>query len=108
MAGQVGIDSDGRLSGSDLASQARQTYRNLGIALAAAGCRYEDVLKMSTYLVSSDLIAEFMEARAAIFSDLYPTSEYPPNTLVIVSRLVEPDLLIEVEALAVAGGSSSD
>jgi len=108
VAGQVGMDSDGRLAGSDLASQARQTYQNLGIALAGAGCGYEDVLKMNTYLVSSDLIEEFMEARAAIFSELYPSGEYPPNTLAIVSRLVEPDLLIEVEALAVAGGRSGD
>lgn len=107
VAGQVGKDQDGRLAGPDLASQARQTYRNVGTALFAAGCGYGDVLRMNTYLVSSDLIEEFMQARTAIFAELYPSGEYPPNTLAIVSRLVEPDLLIEVEALAVAGGSVS-
>ena len=80
-----------------------RTYRNVGVALAAAGCGYGDLLKMNTYLVSSDLIEEFMQARAAIFPELFPSGEYPPNTLAIVSRLVEPDLLIEVEALAVVG-----
>ncbi|MGD0084690.1 MAG: RidA family protein [Acidimicrobiales bacterium] len=101
VAGQVGLDAEGRLAGPDLTSQARQAYANLGVALAAAGCGFDDVLRMNTYLVSADLVPEFMEARAVIFSDLYPTSEYPPNTLAIVSRLVEEPLLFEVEALAV-------
>lgn len=101
VAGQVGMDERGHLVGPDLASQVHQTYKNLGIALAAAGCGFSDVLKMGTYLVSARLIDSFMEARAAIFGELYPSGEYPPNTLAIVSRLVEPDLLIEVEALAV-------
>ena len=106
VAGQVGMDSRGQLAGPDLASQARQAYDNLRIALGAAGCGFSDVLKMTTYLVSDDLIGEFMNARSVIFADLYPDGGYPPNTLVIVSRLVEPDLLFEVEALAVrpAGG----
>jgi len=101
IAGQVGIDPDGHLAGPDLASQAHQAYRNIGIALAAAGCGYDDILKMNTYLVSSDLIPEFMEARATIFAELYPSGQYPPNTLAIVSRLVEEPLLVEVEALAI-------
>jgi 2-iminobutanoate/2-iminopropanoate deaminase len=101
VAGQVGMDAQGRLAGLDLASQARQAYDNLRIVLAAAGCGYSDVLKMTTYLVSEDLIGEFMNARSVIFAELYPDGGYPPNTLVIVSRLVEPDLLFEVEALAV-------
>ena len=102
VAGQVGMDAQGNLAGSDLESQARQAYENLGIALSSVGCGYADVLKMTTYLVSADLIAEFMRARSEIFAELCPTGDYPPNTLVIVSRLVEPELLFEVEALAIA------
>jgi enamine deaminase RidA (YjgF/YER057c/UK114 family) len=101
VAGQVGRDENGTLAGADLSSQARQAYRNLGAALAAAGCGFGDVLKMTTYLVSEALIEEFMAVRGSIFAELYPNGEYPPNTLCIVSRLVEPELLFEVEALAV-------
>jgi len=102
IAGQVGMDQDGQLVGADLQSQLRQTYRNVGTALKAAGCDYVDILRMTTYLVSSDLIEDFMNARATVFAEIFPSGEYPPNTLVIVSRLVEPDLLIEVETLAVS------
>ena len=95
------MDADGQLAGPDLTSQARQAYRNLGLALEAAGCGFSDVLKMGTYLVSADLIDEFMEARSGIFAELYPDGDYPPNTLSVVARLVEPAILFEVEALAV-------
>ena len=101
IAGQVGKDAHGRLSGPSLAVQARQAYANLGVALAATGCGYADVLKMTTYLVGAERVDEFMEARREIFSDLYPDSAYPPNTLLIVNRLVEPELVFEVEALAI-------
>lgn len=101
IAGQVGKDEDGQLAGSDLRSQVRQAYLNVGAALAAVGCEYGDILRMTTYLVNSDHIEEFMSARAAVFAELFPSGEYPPNTLVVVSRLVEANLLIEVEALAV-------
>jgi len=96
------MDQDGRLAGSDLLSQVRQTYLNVGAALAAAGCDYGDILRMTTYLVSSDLIEDFMGVRATVFTEMFPSGEYPPNTLVIVSRLVEAQLLVEVEALAVS------
>lgn len=100
VAGQVGMNPDGSLAGPDLAAQVRHAYRNLGIALGAAGCSYDDILKMTTYLVGHHLIAEFMEARTEIFAELFPSAQYPPNTLAIVSRLVEEPLLFEVEALA--------
>lgn len=102
IAGQVGMNQDGQLVGPDLQSQLRQTYLNVGTALTAAGCGFVDILRMTTYLVNSDLIEEFMKERATVFAEIFPSGEYPPNTLVIVSRLVEADLLIEVETLAVS------
>jgi enamine deaminase RidA (YjgF/YER057c/UK114 family) len=41
-----------------------------------------------------------MAARTAVFAEIYPEGKYPPNTLVVVSRLVEPAFLVEVDALA--------
>jgi enamine deaminase RidA (YjgF/YER057c/UK114 family) len=46
-----------------------------------------------------------MEARAEVFEQIYPNAQYPPNTILVVNRLVEERLLIEIEAVvAVPGG----
>ncbi|MHB1986793.1 MAG: RidA family protein [Acidimicrobiales bacterium] len=101
IAGQVGVDASGTLVAQDFASQAAQAYANLEIALKSAGCGLSDILKMTTYLVDADLIPEFMRVRTTLFNRYYPDGCYPPNTLLVVKRLVEPELLFEVEALAV-------
>lgn len=104
VAGQVGVDADGLLVGDDMLSQLRRTYFNLGCALAAVGAGYTDVVKMTTFLVGPDSVSEFMSARAELFDEIYPAGEYPPNTLVMVSGLVQPGLQVEVEAFALVGG----
>jgi len=43
----------------------------------------------------------FYEARAKVFAEMFPDGGYPPNTLLVVSRLVQPELLVEMSALAV-------
>ena len=108
IAGQVGLGADGKLPGDGgLAAQVRKAFENLKVALNAGGCEPSSILKTTTYLTSADLIEEFMDARADTFADLFPDNTYPPNTLLIVSRLVEPELLVEVEALAVYAPENS-
>lgn len=106
VAGQVGLREDGSLAGDDLLSQARQTYENIGRILESQGCGFSDVLKFTTYVVSADLLGEFASAREEIFRTLYPDGSYPANTLLVIDRLVKPELLIEVEALAHVGDSA--
>jgi enamine deaminase RidA (YjgF/YER057c/UK114 family) len=101
IAGQVGSGVDGTLAGADVGAQTRQTYVNLGAALASAGAGWGDVVKMTTFLVSEDLIEGFFAARREVFAELFPSGEYPANTLLVVNRLVEPELLVEIEATAV-------
>ncbi len=101
IAGQVGMHSDGRLAGEDMKAQTHKAYSNLGRALAAAGASFADILRMNTYLVGEEQIPMFMAARNEVFQEIFPTGDYPPNTLLVVSRLVEPGLLMEVDALAV-------
>ena len=99
VAGQVALDADGNLVGSgDLAAQARQVFANVGRALAAAGARPEDVVKLTTYVVHHrpEYRPLISEARIAVFGDHKPTS-----TLAGVEALALPDYLIEVEAIAV-------
>jgi enamine deaminase RidA (YjgF/YER057c/UK114 family) len=102
IAGQVGVDSQGRLVGADdFATQMRQVFDNIGAALKSAGGSFADVAKFTTFVTRDTDIAAFMETRKEIFAKLYPSGGYPPNTLLVISRLVKPEFLIEIEAIAV-------
>ncbi|HXY45168.1 MAG TPA: RidA family protein [Acidimicrobiales bacterium] len=104
IAGQVGVTPDGRIPGDgSVTAQTRQAFFNVRAALEAAGLGLHDLFKMTTYLVGADNLPEFMEARSVLFTELFPDENYPPNTLLIVSRLVEERFQIEVEGLAVRG-----
>jgi 2-iminobutanoate/2-iminopropanoate deaminase len=102
VAGQLAIDHDGRPVGEGIfAAQFRQVFQNLGEVLAEAGSGWSHVLKFTSYLTHADDLARFYEERARLFETLYPTAAYPPNTLLVVARLVKPEFLLEVEALAI-------
>jgi enamine deaminase RidA (YjgF/YER057c/UK114 family) len=99
-AGQVSIDERGALIGAgDLAAQTTQALRNVGLALAAAGASYSDVVKITTYVVNynPDHRAIIGKAREAFF----PTETPPASTLVGVAALAMPEWLVEIEAIAV-------
>ena len=101
VAGQVSVDASGQLvAPGDLAGQARQAYHNVGVALAAAGAGPADVAKITTLVVgyTPDHLTAIGEARRDVFGEHRPAS-----TLVGVQALARPDLLIEVEAIAVVG-----
>lgn len=98
ISGQVGLDGQGRLAG-DFAAQARQVFANLRTCLAAAGANPSQVAKMTTYIVGYQAAVHrpaLTAARAEVFG-LHP----PASTLVGVQALAVPELLIEVEAIAV-------
>jgi enamine deaminase RidA (YjgF/YER057c/UK114 family) len=101
VAGQVGIGPTGALAGAEIGSQTRQVFANVRAIVEAAGCSMADVVRLQTFLVSAEDIPGFMKARQEIFPELFPTGAYPPNTLLVVSRLVRPELKVEVEAMAV-------
>lgn len=107
VAGQVGLGADGELAGLDLDSQARQTFANIQAVLESQGAGLRDVLKFTTYLVGEEQIERFYAVRREIFPGLYPDGEYPPNTLLVVSRLVSPDFLVEIEAVAHAPAAAA-
>lgn len=105
IAGQVGADGDGNLVGvDDCAAQVVQTFENVRLALAAEGLRPEDLLQLTTYLVDTEHIPTFYDARAGVFAEMFPDGGYPPNTLLVIDRLVRPEILVEMSALAVAPG----
>ncbi len=101
LAGQVGIDRSGNLPGDgDVAAQTRQTFENLGQVLRAVGASFSNVVEFTTYLVGRESVQPFLEARAALFSTLFPDGDYPPNTLLVVDGLVREDFLVEIKAVA--------
>ena len=101
IAGQVAIDAKGNPVGvGDVGSQVEQVFANLGVILGDLGVGFEAVVQFTTYLTRADSIPAFMTARGEIFPKLFPGGKYPPNTLLVVERLVKPEFLLEVEAIA--------
>jgi enamine deaminase RidA (YjgF/YER057c/UK114 family) len=99
IAGQVGVDRDGRPVG-DFDAQCAQVFANLGAALASQGANFSNVVEFTTYLVHSQDIGKFMAYRKREFPRLFAGGAYPPNTLLIIDRLVGEEFLIEVSAVA--------
>lgn len=101
LAGQLAVADDGGVAGAgDFEAQFHRVFQNLVGTLEAAGGRPNSIAKMTTYLVHSQDIPRFMKLRAALFPKLFPNGVYPPNTLLIVDRLVKEEFLLEVEAVA--------
>ena len=103
LAGQVARTAEGEPVGpGDLAAQAEQAYLNVATALASVGGSFDDVAKLTLYVVdwSADKMAALGEGvgRAATRLGIDPVK---PITLLSVASLGEPDLLIEVDAVAV-------
>jgi enamine deaminase RidA (YjgF/YER057c/UK114 family) len=99
VSGQIALDSTGRVVGKDdLHAQTVQVYENLKAALGAAGASFADVIKMTTYVVALD------PARAQVVRDVraqyLPAGHKPASTMVGVTSLVNPDLLVEIEVIA--------
>lgn len=100
IAGQVSMNVQGEVVGKgDLKAQITQVYENLKIALKAAGAEFTDVVKMTTYIVNyqPEHIPLLREIRANYLSPTQP----PANTLLGVQALFHPDILVEIEAIAV-------
>ena len=101
IAGQVALDADGHLVGpGDAEAQTRQVFHNLGKALEGVGASFGNVLEFTTYLVGRAALQPFLQARTEIFSAIYPSKDYPANTLLIIDGLVSEDLLVEIKAVA--------
>jgi enamine deaminase RidA (YjgF/YER057c/UK114 family) len=97
LSGQVAANSDYKVEKSDIRGQAHAVYDNIEIALRAAGATLANVVKTTTYLTSADYIPGSREVRVERYRNL----EAPPaNTLLIVSRLAEPEMLIEIDVIA--------
>ena len=99
IAGQVGVDRDGKVAdGFD--AQCVQTFANIETALKSVGAGWGNIVQFTTYLVHSQDIPKFMKYRLREFPKMFSNGVYPPNTLLMVDRLVQEPLLVEVQAVA--------
>jgi 2-iminobutanoate/2-iminopropanoate deaminase len=97
ISGQIAFDKDGKLVGAgDMKAQAEQVFKNLETALTAAGAKFSDVVKMNSYITDMSKVQAVRDVRARYFKDAAPAS-----TFVEVKGLVRPELLLEIEVVAV-------
>lgn len=100
IAGQVGIKPGADKAPADFDAQCAQAFANLGAALASQGASFANVVEFTTYLVHSQDIPKFMKFRQREFPRMFPGGAYPPNTLLMIDRLVNEAFLIEVKVVA--------
>ena len=86
--------------GGDFDAQCSGVFRNIEAALSSAGAGWGNVAQFTTYLVHSQDIPRFMAWRLREFPRMFPDGKYPPNTLLIVDRLVQEQFLVEVQTIA--------
>jgi len=102
ISGQVAWNPLGEVVGrGDLRAQFVKVYENLTSLVAHAGGTLDDIVQLRTYLTDRELLSPFFAIRNELYPSLFPSGVYPTNTLLIVGGLADPDLMLEVEAIAV-------
>lgn len=102
ISGVGALDSEGRVVGKgDVVAQTRKVFENMRAVLEAAGMSFSDIVKVTVYLRDADDRERINPVREEYFK-----SARPASTLVEVSRLAFPDMLVEIEAVAIAQRAS--
>jgi enamine deaminase RidA (YjgF/YER057c/UK114 family) len=100
ISGMLPVDEQGNIVGKgDAAAQAEQVFRNIGRLLKEAGADFSQVVKLNIYLTNVDDRTAIQPVRAKYF----PPEALPASTLLEISRLANPDALLEIEALVYLG-----
>jgi enamine deaminase RidA (YjgF/YER057c/UK114 family) len=101
IAGQLAADVAGNVVGEgDFDAQCLQVFKNIEAALVSVGGNWENIVQFTTYLVHSQDIQKFMEFRKRHFPKYFANGVYPPNTLLMIDRLVQEPFLVEVQTIA--------
>ena len=104
VSGQAAVSEQGEIVGvGDFGAQARQAVRNLESVLTAAGSSLDQVIKVTIFVTDMSYFSEVVELRREVFSE-----PYPADTICEVRSLAYPELMFEIEAVALADGSTID
>jgi 2-iminobutanoate/2-iminopropanoate deaminase len=99
LAGQVALaDAAGKSLAGDFDGQVREVFRLLGVTLEEAGGRLADMVTMTAFITDARLGDRFTELRKEIFRD-----DFPASALITCRALARPELLVEVQGIAVVG-----
>src|SRR5215208_2501958 len=99
LAGQVAVeDSAGRSLAGDFDGQVREVFARLGRTLEAAGAKLSDMVTMTVFITDARFGDRFTELRREIFGDNFPAS-----ALITIAALARPEMLVEIQGVAVAG-----
>jgi enamine deaminase RidA (YjgF/YER057c/UK114 family) len=86
--------------GESFEAQCSGVFAQVAEALKSAGAGWQNVVQFTTYVVHSQDIAKFMQWRLREFPRMFPDGRYPPNTLLVIDRLVQEQFLLEVQTVA--------
>jgi enamine deaminase RidA (YjgF/YER057c/UK114 family) len=86
--------------GDSFEAQCSGVFGQIEAALESADAGWGNVVQFTTYLVHSQDIPRFMQFRLREFPRLFPNGAYPPNTLLVIDRLVQEQFLVEVQTVA--------
>jgi len=105
IAGQLGLDLDNKVVGEpgDFRAQCIKAFENLGLALAAVGASFTDIVKITNYLTDMADLKTYIDIRNSVFTDGPP----PASTLVAISQLARPGAVFEIDAIAVLPAKAS-
>jgi enamine deaminase RidA (YjgF/YER057c/UK114 family) len=87
-------------AGETFDAQCAAVYAQIEKALQSAGAGWANVVQFTTFLVHSQDIAKFYRWREREYPKMFPDGKYPPNTLLVIDRLVQEQFLIEVQTIA--------
>ena len=95
ISGQAGTDDDGKIVEGGFRAQGEQAFANLGRALSAGGSSLQDIIKVTIFVTDMGNFQEVVELRRKFFSE-----PYPADTIAEVRALYNPEVMIEIEAIA--------
>jgi enamine deaminase RidA (YjgF/YER057c/UK114 family) len=87
-------------AGETFEAQCAAVYAQIEKALQSAGAGWGNVVQFTTFLVHSQDIAKFYRWREREYPKMFPDGKYPPNTLLVIDRLVQEQFLIEIQTIA--------
>lgn len=103
IAGQLAVAEDGGVAGvNSFEEQFHQVFKNLKSVIDGLGISHSNIVRFNTILIHEQHIDLFKKLRSEYFPTIFKGELFPPNTLIVVRRLVKEEFLLEVEAIAVA------
>lgn len=83
--------------GAGVAEQARLVFAAIEGLLSSQGATPADLIKLTTYVVGRENLADFAGVRTDVYGRWFPEGDFPPNTLLLVAGLASESLLVEIE-----------